>query len=65
MCSTRGNLIIHCHKNSVGKNIRRGGQYIIGDLLISGEEATLAGCYRPGLVQSLCPGVQMSAQDGS
>ena len=29
------------------------------------KSATLAGCCRPGSVQSLHPGVQMSAQDGS
>jgi len=29
------------------------------------KSATLAGCCRPGSVQSLRPGVQMSAQDGS
>ena len=29
------------------------------------KSATLAGRCRPGSVQSLCPGVQMSAQDGS
>jgi len=29
------------------------------------KSATLAGCCRPGSIQSLCPGVQMSAQDGS
>jgi len=28
------------------------------------KSATLAGCCRPGTVQSLRPGVQMSAQDG-
>jgi len=36
-----------------------------GNSLISSEVATLAGCCRPGSVQSLRPGVQMSAQDGS
>jgi len=29
------------------------------------KSATLAGCCRPGSVQSLRPGVQMSAEDGS
>ena len=29
------------------------------------KSATMAGCCRPGSVQSLRPGVQMSAQDGS
>jgi len=29
------------------------------------KSATLAGRCRPGSVQSLCSGVQMSAQDGS
>ena len=29
------------------------------------KSATVAGCCRPGSVQSLRPGVQMSAQDGS
>jgi len=40
-------------------------QVRLGTYSFPAKSATLAGCRRPGSVQSLHPGVQMSAQDGS